>query len=1088
MKNLYRLLSILLTFILLMSGNRAWAQTGSGGDQNDYRTVTGTATITSTAVFTNFQVRGAAANSWATATGTSMAVNLTSAKDLFVQPGANLVVAANCTVNNLNINQGSTVTVNTGITLYVNGVIRCYTASAPSPVANDVTCTDATPNVAGMIVTTGTGKITFIGATRTVGILGASNTFNSGNTAGWSMDIGMTAANTATLGADVSLGNLSVTTGILSSGVSLTGTGTLTLAASTTLTLTGTSAFPVFTGAKTINATSTVNYAGSTQDINAIPSANYGNLTVGAAGTKTFNATPIVVAGTCSVSAGTLTYGSTATIRNITVGNLVIMSGTTFDMAGTGAIANTLTINSTTVPLSVNNSGTFTPGTGSTVNYSAAAAQTIFAGTYNNLTISGSNTKTIPVASLTIAGTCSVQAGVCSLGTVCKSLLVQTDLVVASGASLGLGTAAITTSDTALIVKGTTWLLGTNGTIAYGLANQRVSLWGSLNATSATLTAATGIINMGTALTGTELRLKGAYNRLLTLTTNTASGTVFYDGRGDQEVALVQGATANARYYNLKLYGPGNKILLPCSTAAPSVVTVYAGAYKNFAVLGTLDIATAIFALTPTETVNWTGSTASACTTFSVTGATTFTGGVGPDPTVDFGLNAIENVTATFTGTIAGNTNFDLRTVKAHTLNINGATTSLTGFTLQTLSVAYPATSANPKPFIGTPSATVAFNTAAAHTIYESDYYPNLTITGNSRKTLNGQNKSYTVLGNLTLTTSVLDFTGNTGPNTLIVNGSLLTSTGTIDMSQGNSGLGYAHNLELKGLNSSGVAGTWVSLGSLLSSTTSTVTYSRTGANQFIFSSPNYRNVVLSGTGVKQLIPTSAAVSTFNVAGDLTVGANSVLSFGRIASATYSVSGTTTVNSGGTLRLGGVGAKTLTLYGDLAASSGTVEGDSVGLAHSLILKGANNSVGTFTTTAGLGSTVTYNNPKTSQTVFASPNYRNLAVSGVAFTSITIGSGTFTITGVTAGSFIAGDVVTVASIAAATTLSGGVNVLGQSFTVASVAGTTLTMTGTTTGPASGVGTLVGASVTSLGGDVAVNGTLTISPGKSLVVGN
>ena len=149
---------------------------------------------------------------------------------------------------------------------------------------------------------------------------------------------------------------------------------------------------------------------------------SYGHLTLSNSGTKTF------ASGTTNIAV-TFTISGSATVNTTT-------NGTTIDYNGTGAQTvlsinyNNLTISGarTTnnvslasngtigVAASFSNTATFTSGgyvvTGSTVNFNGGSQNATGGFTYNNLTFSGSGTKTATVAGITANGTLTIANGV----------------------------------------------------------------------------------------------------------------------------------------------------------------------------------------------------------------------------------------------------------------------------------------------------------------------------------------------------------------------------------------------------------------------------------------------------------------------------------------------------------------------------------------------------------------------------------------------------------------------------------------------------------------------------------------------------
>jgi hypothetical protein len=101
------------------------------------------------------------------------------------------------------------------------------------------------------------------------------------------------------------------------------------------------------------------------------------------------------------------------------------------------------------------------------------------------------------------------------------------------------------------------------------------------------------------------------------------------------------------------------------------------------------------------------------------------------------------------------------------------------------------------------------------------------------------------------------------------------------------------------------------------------------------------------------------------------------------------------INSGSTLNMSDLTtASTVTVNGDLIAGSGTISVGSLstlGAAHILDLKGANNALGTYSVTnsgpANSNAIVKYSG--TNQQVFTSSNYQNLEIAGLATTTKTL---------------------------------------------------------------------------------------------------
>jgi hypothetical protein len=190
-------------------------------------------------------------------------------------------------------------------------------------------------------------------------------------------------------GAAVALTN----TNTLTVDAALGGTGRITQGAGATLNIGGTSTITNMTATASGN---TVNYTGTAQTVH---SNAYDNLGLSGSGTKT------LLTGTTAITGDLILSGTVSTtgVVGMTIGgDLNIGSGTSFT---SGAFTHSVGGDFT-------NSGTFT-GTGSTFIFNGAA-QNITGGstTFNDVTLSGTGTKTFGVSpTLAIAGTLSINNG-----------------------------------------------------------------------------------------------------------------------------------------------------------------------------------------------------------------------------------------------------------------------------------------------------------------------------------------------------------------------------------------------------------------------------------------------------------------------------------------------------------------------------------------------------------------------------------------------------------------------------------------------------------------------------------------------------
>ena len=232
------------------------------------------------------------------------------------------------------------------------------------------------------------------------------------------------AAGTATLSGNAPVAsNLTVTSGTLDLSTFTANRtaagGTISVGAGATLSIGGTGTFPSNYTTHTLNATSTVNYAGTNQTVTA---ENYGTLILSGSGTKTMpaaaftTATDFLMQGTAvATSLNTISVGrdfAMSGTATFTAGNALTVSrdftlgaGTTFNAASyTHNVARNFT----------NNGGTFTASTG-TINLNGAAAQVIggtSSTTFNNLTIANTAGGVSLGANETVNGTLTLTSGI----------------------------------------------------------------------------------------------------------------------------------------------------------------------------------------------------------------------------------------------------------------------------------------------------------------------------------------------------------------------------------------------------------------------------------------------------------------------------------------------------------------------------------------------------------------------------------------------------------------------------------------------------------------------------------------------------
>ena len=191
--------------------------------------------------------------------------------------------------------------------------------------------------------------------------------------------------------------------------------------------------------------------------------------------------------------------------------------------------------------------------------------------------------------------------------------------------------------------------------------------------------------------------------------------------------------------------------------------------------------------------------------------------------------------------------------------------------------------------------------------------------------------------------------------------GNILSGSGTIDMSSGN----LPHVLNL--------AGSANSIGTFTTSPTSSSTVNYNGATQTVFSANNYRNLIISNSGIKTLQGNSVVNLRLNISGGTFDLGSTTTTFG--------VLGSTTIN--GSLSFDGLSTKTVSLN-DSLSGTGSIDMSGGNLLHYLYLNGTINSIGTYA--SGTGSTVDYI-LNGNQSVFSSDDYNNLKVTGSGIKTI-----------------------------------------------------------------------------------------------------
>jgi len=370
--------------------------------------------------------------------------------------------------------------------------------------------------------------------------------------------------------------------------------GTLNLGAGATLRIGGANGFPANYITRTLDATSTVEYYGSTQTIS---NETYGNLTLSGSGPK---ATPTGT--TTTTVAGNFTLGSGITYERNTAGGTtsnLTLNGTTNTNDGiVGSSSNpfnTLTVgdgagdnltnNGTiTTETALSGTGSLTQGTnailkiggtsgittldatanGNTVMYIGTAAQTIKATTYYDLTIANSGATATTAAATTVNNSFTVSSGTAALAgfnfTVNGATSVTGALNVTGAAgtktfnnfTINVGGVFNNSSNSNITINGNIQNDGTvtSGTGVYTLAGTGKTISGASSTTitnitvtgsytnNGTLTVSTALAGTGTFTNGTNatLNFQGATLDVTTFDASSFVNTVSYNSNTNQTI------------------------------------------------------------------------------------------------------------------------------------------------------------------------------------------------------------------------------------------------------------------------------------------------------------------------------------------------------------------------------------------------------------------------------------------------------------------------------------------------------------------------------------------------------------------------
>jgi len=347
--------------------------------------------------------------------------------------------------------------------------------------------------------------------------------------------------------------------------------GSLTLAAGTSLLIGSTNTLPSNYSTHNINASSTVEYYGANQAVAALYTLQgYGNLILSGSGTKTLPASVLPINGnfenngiSVNSTGNTLTFsGSTAqyiggtttsTFNNLTFNNT--SSGVTFNIDETVNGAFTMNTNAKvtagsythTIGGNFANSGTFTAGT-STIILSGAAQTVTGTAIFNNLTLSGSGSKTLTAAQ-TVNGILSME-GTATVSVPPTYGAASTIQYYGTGRTIG--------NEFPVAFAGTGGVIidpGVGNTILLNASKN--GLLGNLNVKSGKLDLSTFTMNRSSAggtltlASATTLRIGGTNSLPSNYTTHSfdINSTAIFSGSGAQSI----GGSSSTIFGNLTL-------------------------------------------------------------------------------------------------------------------------------------------------------------------------------------------------------------------------------------------------------------------------------------------------------------------------------------------------------------------------------------------------------------------------------------------------------------------------------------------------------------------------------------------------------
>jgi hypothetical protein len=894
--------------------------------------------------------------------GAAQTVQALGYNNLTLSSSGTKILTANTTVGG-NLTIGDNVTFTIGAFTFV--VTGTTTVGAGTSGILSISSTGGTKTFTGL-VTVNTGglwnetvneAVVFQGGITNNGTFTAGTGVHTFNTNSQSLTGTFTIPNITVAGGAVVLTN----TNTLTVGTALSGSGRITQGAGATLNIGGTSAITNMTATASGN---TVNYTGAAQTVH---SNDYDNLGLSGSGIKSLQVGTTTITGDLILSG---TVSTTGVIGMTIGGDLNIGSGTSFT---SGAFTHSVGGDFT-------NNGTFT-GTGSTIIFDGAA-QNITGGstTFNDVTLSGTGTKTFGVSpTLAIAGTLSINNGVdadlSNVNTHTSNALILGGAIQQSGTWGSSSSAATNQNDTFFSGNGlitvatgantyysiastawnvnTTWSnVGFGGAAAAGTPgagdfvyigdNLTVTISGAETCSALFFDAGTNVTNTLTISSG-SLTVSGAVTIPQTVT---SGSNILNVGVGT--------LTASSLDFTSTPGGAGHQMIISTGTATISgdITGIGASSTIQFTGAGLLQVGGSMFTSANGTLTSVAGSTV------EYTGAAQTVQALGYSNLTLSGSGTKTLATPATTTTVSGNLviadgiTFSIGAITS--LSISG-TTTVGGGTSGTLSIT---STAGTKTFTGlvTINAGGLWNETVNEAVtFQGGITNNGTFTaGTGVHTFNTNSQTLTgtfSIPNVTVTGAAVVLTNT---NTLTV-GTALSGTGGITQ-----GAGATLN----------IGGTSAITNMTATASGNTVNY--TGAAQTVHNNA-YDNLGLSGSGIKTLqagttaitgdFILSGTVSTtgvigLTIGGDVNIGTGTTFTSGAF---THNVAGDWTNNgtfvgtASGAINLNGAGQNITggsTTFNDLILSgSGTkVFGVSTTIVDGLSINtGVVADLGAFTT-------------------------------------------------------------------------------------------------------------------------------------------